>query len=174
MVAARIRRALWYYACRLAWFWKLVPKRLCERGRRPDQIFRPEEKLYRRVSKMHFLQNGQLDPGKVSFPDISVNREKYSKPSDVIFADGLSKSRQLYLWGVVYCVSKTLPAPIKDGRGEEYQFAVDHEPLENNYSHSELSAYKDNERQNKVSGAVKKLYRVRLASQLQLKIKPLV
>lgn len=144
---------------------------------------KPRSSLLQRREIVHSRRRGEFSPdwrgcsGGNAFPRSigqSVNRGKYSKPSDVILPDGLSKSRQLYLWGVVYCVRKTLPAPIKDGRGEEYRFTVEHDPQENNYSHSELRAYKDDERREEVSASVKKKYRLALAFKLQLEIKPLV
>lgn len=62
-----------------------VPARLLRAGRPEDQDFSPDERLFRAVAAGRDISpEGKLLPSAVPFPDASFNREKYSKPRDVL------------------------------------------------------------------------------------------
>lgn len=133
------------------------------------KCFEPTERLFLRVTASN-VKDGSILPSGVRFPNQSVNRERFSKPTDVILPDG--KSFEWLLLGVAAFVSDDIPRPIPDGDGSLYEFTVEHDPEEANYSHSELRAYKNGERKNKGSRKVEKVYRAALAKKLSLVVPP--
>jgi len=56
------------------------------RGRPEDQHFEPEELLFRRYLREHWLE-GHFSGVGFRFPKQSVDRGKYSEPEDVIFSE---------------------------------------------------------------------------------------
>lgn len=105
-----------------------------------DNEFDPEEWLYLRIRPegfAHFLKAGVLNLHEMQFPDMSVNRGKYSKPEDVL------GPRPEY--GVAAFQVRDIPGPIVD-EGREYTFRVEHDPREGNYSHSEVRSFRDGAR----------------------------
>jgi hypothetical protein len=113
------------------------PERLLRSGRPVDPDFAPAESLYLRYSVQHFL-NGELTTNAIRFRQ-SVNRGKYSVAEDVLFSetgeyDGL---------GVLELSVSFIPDRIEPTNGPAYVFFMHHEPIEANYSHSEI--WSDNE-----------------------------
>jgi hypothetical protein len=97
----------------------------------------------------------------------SVNRDKYSKPEDVLF----SESGQFDGWGVLAFVVAEFPGPVSASNCQ-YLLVPRHVPLEENYAHSEIWC-------NKVPGTtehvdapktVKKLYRAQLSQRVRVLI----
>ena len=105
------------------------------RGRPVDSHFEPTEKLYRRCQGDHIVGDRVL-PQAFRAPDFSVNRGKYSQPEDVLMP---SYER----WGVVSFQVKDVPARILSAGGAKFEFGIVHDPEEDNYSHSEVRAYKN-------------------------------
>jgi hypothetical protein len=100
-------------------------------GRLADLVFEPAEKLFRRYRREHFI-GGRFSNMGLSFAEPpSVNREKYSEPSDVVF----SEADEWADWGVLSFQVQHLPHNFPADR-PEYTFRPNHDPLENNYSHS--------------------------------------
>ena len=101
----------------------------------PDPDFQNEEKLYIRVrpGDYDFSQNGLKD-GFFKFPEQSVNREKYSKPEDVLNSPDPRKDCSTY--GIIFICYGEIPPPTKDWVPNSFQ-AV-HLPVEeeNNYAHA--------------------------------------
>ena len=127
------------------------------RGRRVDPYFEPSEKLYRRCQVGHVVA-GRILPQAFRSPDFSVNRGKYSEPEDVLIP---SYER----WGIVGFQVKDVPSRVFSGGGAQFEFRVDHDPEENNYSHSEVRTYKNGrfDPKLKVARTVKKEFRQRLS-----------
>jgi hypothetical protein len=109
------------------------PDSMLRNGRAPDAEFQPTEKLFRRYKREHFI-DGRFSNMGLSFTNPpSVNREKYSQPSDAIF----SEADEFLNWGVLSFQAQHLPAAFPTDR-PAYSFFPHHVPLENNYSHSEV------------------------------------
>lgn len=112
--------------------------RLNRRGRAADTDFTPTEQLYRRcpVTELDPADPERLFPNLISFyPDWSVNRQKFSEPEDVLYPDYLG-------WGVAAFQVKDIPSPMKTEGNVAYHWDVQHQPSEENYSHTEIWTYK--------------------------------
>ena len=96
-------------------------------------MFSDSEDVFRRFETRHFA-NGELLPAAVPFPRASVNRSKYSRAEDVLFSDDGGYDGH----GVFAFASRDLPKGV-DRAGTPFDFALEHVPLESNYSHSELA-----------------------------------
>ncbi len=97
-----------------------------------------------------------INPLKIGYANLSVNREKYSVSEDVIFG--------MPSWGILYWLVADVPSNVKpsnEGLGEPFDFRPSHAPEWNNYAHSEIWAYKGNVRVQdpNPSKVVKKMYR---------------
>jgi hypothetical protein len=118
-------------------------------GRDPDQDFsEPGESLYYRcrpehVEDGHILPEGQGQPpfsftGKAP-PGVSVNRGRYSQPEDVL-VPGVGQPSDRYDGYVVACLYvRDVPTAADD-----FRFRLAHVPEEDNYSHSEIRAFRNN------------------------------
>lgn len=129
-------------------------------GRPVDMNFDENEHLYVRCQKQH-IEGEKLLPTGIRFPDWSVNREKYSEPEDVLipnFSD----------WGIVQFKVKNVPELLESPGDIKYNFKVEHDPLEENYSHSEIRTYKNGHHSKnlEVNKTVKKLFRQILSEQM--------
>ena len=74
------------------------------------------------------------DPYLRQTPRQSVNRGSLSEPEDALFDEG-GKYDGL---GVVYFNVESIPPQLTGEQGSSFRFSVHHEPLEENYSHSEI------------------------------------
>jgi hypothetical protein len=102
-------------------------------GRPALTHFAPDELLFLRYGVDDFV-NGQLAAAAIHFPKQSVNRGRFSEPGDVLFHndgkyDGL---------GAVEFDVADIPATITGDQGSTYRFFMHHEPLDDNYGHSEI------------------------------------
>lgn len=113
-----------------------VPDAMKQLGRLPDPIFRPEERLFRRV-RPDDIEGVTVAVDAIELPDMSVNREKYGPP------DWLLLDEEYGTWGVAAFMVKDIPSDITHLGVVEYSFQAEHRPLRNNYPHSEIWAYKD-------------------------------
>lgn len=75
----------------------------------------------------------------IRLPDCSVNRSKYSLPMDVLVNKGDDDTEQCVISWLVGDVPTQLPA--KEPSGLAYDCRVVHDPLEDNYSHTEIRTY---------------------------------
>lgn len=149
---------------------------MCRNGRAIDPAFLPSERLYFRFKAGWLDDDGRIKPSYIHFPDQSVNREKYSKPRDVLLPDGSERSRDWILWGVVTVRAGDVPPSMTTDGNVCYQFNVEHAPDDSNYAHSELRVYKENKREtesSKVNKRIKKKYRTILAQKTRVIIQPL-
>ena len=70
-----------------------------------------------------------------------------------------------------------LPPDIASPGGVSFSFTAEHDPLEDNYSHSELRVYKNGIREQakkKINSQVKKKYRTDMAFRTRLVVRPLI
>ncbi|HYM10163.1 MAG TPA: hypothetical protein VEU62_05510 [Bryobacterales bacterium] len=99
-------------------------------------LFEPREKLYRRYHRDH-LVNGVLTPLGFKFPRQSVNRSKFSLPSDALEAD-CWEGKVLEGFGVLEFLVADIPDPVSSEDGREYRFLMKHAPTDTCYAHSEI------------------------------------
>ena len=105
------------------------------RGRPIDPIFEPAEWLYHRC-KLEEVDGDRLLPTAISFRNWSVNRGKYSEPEDVLIPDWKD-------WGIAKFRAEHVPGPMNTAGDTVWEFKIEHDPLEDNYSHSEIRSYKN-------------------------------
>lgn len=90
----------------------------------PDPELEPSERLFRRIPPEHF-EGGFLSDAFVPFPVFSTNREKYSRPEDVVAAHPR--------YGIAAFAVGDIP-PILD----DFTFRAEHRPEPGNYAHTEV------------------------------------
>lgn len=114
-----------------------LPAGMYRRGRPVDPEFDPEELLYLRCLEEH-VDDGRLLAAAIRVSNQSVNRGKYSKPHWVLLPDFSTwKIASLRVGDIPEALSGPPPVCVP------YTFAVEHDPLEDNYAHSEIRAYKE-------------------------------
>lgn len=114
--------------------------RLTRRGRAADPDFAQVEHLYRRclATEQDPGDPERLFPDQISFyPDWSVNREKFSRPEDVLYPGFLN-------WGIAAFQVQDIPAPYQTEGNVTYHWTAQHVPLEDNYPHTEVWTHKNN------------------------------
>lgn len=171
------RRSLYLIYKFGCWRGRPRPSRLYQRGRPVDSDMPPTERLYFRCMRDWLDDNDSVRPAQIQFPDQSVNRERYSRPRDVLLPDGALVSRNWILWGVSMVQISDLPPDIASPGGVSFSFTAEHDPLEDNYSHSELRVYKNGIREQakkKINSQVKKKYRTDMAFRTRLVVRPLI
>jgi hypothetical protein len=110
------------------------PQRLYKENREAIQDFGRDELLYLRYIRQHFV-DGELQPAAIrSQLKQSVNRGRFSEPGDALFSE-TGKYNGL---GVAEFRVEDIPARVEQPDGPAYIFFMWHEPLEDNYSHSEI------------------------------------
>lgn len=108
-------------------------------GRDPDQHFDLAERLFRRYPK-DSLVDGRPVPLVMQFDSgVSLNREKFSEPQDVLEPD-CCDGRQRHGHVVLVLRLSNVPNAIstQDHSGRVFQFRLKHTPRETCYPHSEV------------------------------------
>jgi hypothetical protein len=134
-----------------------TPERLLRGERATDNQFDDDEKLYRRFLPNHPTQDIFQIERYQFYPAMSVNRERYSEPHDVLY-DKVLNGQGFDDWGVTYIrVKQALllfnTSPLYTVQGNKstadvtYTVSVEHHPEEDNYAHSEIRILKDGEYQ---------------------------
>lgn len=178
------RRALYWMVSTLIWR-APRPRAMMRRGRPLDAQFSPAELLFFRctldgaetVTLPDGTSHRRVRPAHIHFPDQSVNREKYSRPWYVLLPNADQGSRDWIHWGVARVAVAALPPPQQSPGNVQYAFTVEHDPMEDNFGHCELRAYKDGQREknkNKINATVKKTYRQLLSERTRVILEPLV
>jgi hypothetical protein len=137
-------------------------------NRKPDPLFTPTEKLFRRYLPIHF-QNGEFTGLAFSLTNpISVNRAKYSEASDAIF----SEADEWAAFGVVSFQVRHIP-PLLPIPEPVFSFLVMHTPLQDNYAHSDICCHKlsDPGKHARPTSGVRKLLRTELSRGLVWEIR---
>lgn len=145
-----------------------IPEELLRNGREIDTYFDPTEKLY---VWFQFSDGDRVNPASLRCPDQSCNREKYcAQPEWVLLPNNQDKGIGVF---EVQDIPSSLPefqeGAKKDENAKLRDFKVEHDPLDMNYSHSEIRAYKlpDFIRDSKCTNTVKTQFK----HQLSVKIK---
>jgi hypothetical protein len=117
------------------------PERMYRNGRPIDQDFSLTESLYWRCPESK-IENGHVALDGMRFPDISVNRGRYSEPEDVLIPDCLD-------FRIATFMVQDIPSPLisESQQQHRFEFRPEHDPCECNYAHSEIRTYKQDVRQ---------------------------
>lgn len=145
------------------------PDRMYRHDRPVDPEFLPSELLYYRIAVTGPV--GSCPDGvDIRLPEDSVNRGKYSEPTDVLFPD------YFHLGVAEFPVSK-IPAPRsftdQQGNSRGYELKVEHDPKEDNYAHSELRAFRERSRvthTGKIPVTVKSEFRQLVAEAMVIRV----
>lgn len=173
------RRRIAYWLRRTCcWVGKDRPGRMWRRGRAVDPEFAPEEFLYVRCRKCHVTNTRLTDVAAIRFPDQSVNRQKYSKPQDVLAPEPANEnSKEWIYWGVAGFSVDSVPSSIVDDDRVICDFNVEHDPLEYNYAHSEIRVYVKGERvreKKRINRVRRKRFRLAIMDKAVVVLEPLV
>lgn len=106
-------------------------------GRGIDSGFKPRHLLFHRCKKDD-VKAGRLLPDAISYKNTSCNWSKYCWPWDVIFEHPGQ--------GIAMFFVRHLPTNLPTHRDEfmkEYSYKPAHDPLEDNYSHTEIRTFKE-------------------------------
>jgi len=137
-----------------------IPQEMFRNGRPVDPIFLPVEELYIRFDR---IDGENVDPACIkAHPVQSVNRSKYSKAEWVL----LSRYPQFLNWGYGSFKVSDIPESITSEFGITHFFKVEHAPLDDNYSHSEVRAYKNRKIVGRKNDAIRLKYRVILSQRI--------
>jgi hypothetical protein len=110
---------------------------MIQRSRGVDQGFRPHHILFRRCTTEDVMGD-RLIPNRIAHRNVSVNWSKYCKPWDVIFdfpGQGIVRI-------VVRCLPIGIPLVPADKNAKLHAFRPIHCPESENYSHTEIRAYR--------------------------------
>jgi len=133
---------------------KKLPEGMHRRGRPIDPLFESSEELYLRFRT---VLNDKPNVSEIRCPNQSVNRAKYSEAEWVLLPSFLD-------FGYGAFKVKDVPEKIERPEGNPYRFKVEHDPIDENYSHCELRAYVNNIRQNTIQNKqVKLTFRMRIS-----------
>lgn len=161
-----------------------VPPRFLINNRPIDNEFEENESLYLRFSAVGIdstLEN-RLPVAAIKFPDVSVNRGKYSQPTDVLIPFWIQHGIAELEVGDI--PSSLMSGDEKDKNSKNYDFKVEHDPVGpdhpsyqkykfENYAHSEIRVYKDSVHQKtenkvKIPTTVKKKFRTHISDMARL------
>ncbi len=152
-----------------------IPDRFFVNGRLPVEHFEPDELLYFRFSSIHFTDESRLPVAAIKFPDFSVNRGKFSQPTDVLIPHWEG-------WGIAEFEVQAIPLTLNSGDGREFEFKVKHDPIDDkhpyytqpnqqfeNYAHSEVRVFENGEHlKRKLTDSVKKQFRMKMSDKTKI------
>ena len=126
------------------------PPRMYAAGRPAIQDFWPEERLYFRVCRTDAAGRpcetaGKLNIGAIRAKNQSVNRSRFSKPEDVLIPPTDRPEADFSQWGFASVAVQDLPVQLRSipDSNPSYSYRPVHDPLPDNYAHSEIRAYND-------------------------------
>ena len=140
-----IRASLYWPMRRVIWR-RIRPPRMYRGNRLCDPQFTPVEQLYLRCASNHLQRsNGRLRllPTYIRASGLSLNRGKYSFCFDVLLPCVQQETLQWLYWGVACLQVSEVPSQLQfSDTPTPTAFRVEHDPDDDNYSHSEIRAYK--------------------------------
>jgi hypothetical protein len=136
-----------------------IPHEMFRNGRPIDPNFLPDEELYIRFDR---IDGENVDPACIKAPVQSVNRSKYSRAEWVL----LARYPQFLDWGYGSFKVSDIPESITSEFNITHFYTVEHAPLDDNYSHSEVRAYKNGELVRRKNDAIRLKYRVILSQKI--------
>ncbi len=158
-----------------------IPSYFLADGRGPDLIFEQDELLFFRFNKKHYPSKGERLPSlAIRFPDCSVNREKYSQPSDVLIP-----FPAWIHYGIAQFPVKTIPPYLlTNDEARRIEFAPKHDPIDenheifdpeigDNYAHCELRAFENEnhlKKENDIPRLLRKTFRIKIMEGTEIRI----
>jgi hypothetical protein len=146
-----------------------LPCDMLRRGRQPDNDFADSEELYRAFGAGE-LEGDRLAMDAIELPDLSVNRGKYGPAHCLLTLDRFQGC------GVAACTVGDIPAELEHLGRFHYYFRVAHDPTENNWPHSVIQAFDENQQhiQDKdlLDPDLHLRWRNRLRQRLRVRIRP--
>jgi hypothetical protein len=112
-----------------------LPGYMLKGGRPSDPEFSPGETLYRRVPP-EYWDDDDIDLDSVSFPDVSVTREKYGPPESARW-----HFYEYRDWGIIGFLIKAIPRETRFQGAYIYRMKTSHEPTKINYPHCEIQVF---------------------------------
>jgi hypothetical protein len=147
------------------------PDRLLRNGRSPDQNFRRRDLLYHRCTRED-VEDEVFLPARIRIDRPSVNWSKYSKTWDVIF-DHPGHGIVRFIVGNLPRELPTAPPRPGEHRAELHHFYAFHDPLDLNYSHSEIRCSRGGRELARInSSAVKKEFQAMMSREGLLLLRP--
>lgn len=139
-------------------------------GRAPEPKFEPSELLYYRCTIRDLeYAGGDLSSLSVRLPTFSVNRGAFSEPEDVLIPPSDQPIANIELMGIAKFPVCGIPASLTPPQGKTIEFKVEHAPLEDNYAHSNVRAYKDGKlTEEKLAVTVRKDFRAEIARHAEI------
>lgn len=137
--------------------WTVAPDRLRRNDRAIDSNFKRFERIYFRVMPDDFLED-RINPVRIRCFNMSVNWSKYSCPLDVICPQPSSGIARL----LICRLPAIFPKELSDEKEKKHEFFLEHDPLDDNYSHCQVACMKGDQRAMKdsvLSRTAKKEYR---------------
>jgi hypothetical protein len=105
----------------------------------------PDECLFIRVKNEHVWGDGVV-PAVVEIPDWSTNRERFSAPEDVLTGyPDYTRVGEFQVRDIPERIDADPPANPDDNPPSPWCFWAEHDPLPDNYAHSEVRMRKDGE-----------------------------
>lgn len=101
------------------------------------------ERLFLRI-KEEQLADGAVIPGAVRLPDWSTNRERFSRPDDVLNPDkypGYTRVGEVVVGSIPSDIPPDVPATGQQAP-DPWECYAQHDPLDENYAHSEVRVRK--------------------------------
>lgn len=153
-----------------------TPQHLLRNGRPEDQAFDASELLYRRLPAGTDVSNGiegecigfskNAQTGEIG---CSLNRAKYSVPRDAFRP--FDRHEKM---GLAKFESGSVVPDVIDEGNNTFTFMVVHDPQDDNYSHSEIRAYRSDNLDKSVepSRTARRVFRQKMAEKLSLCITP--
>ena len=155
-----------------------IPDRFLVNGRETDNVFAPDEHLFFRFNPTHFSDDMRLPVAAIRFPDFSVNREKFSQPSDVLVPKWID-------WGIAQVKVESVPKALECEANKKMRtifFRVEHDPIDKNhrayekqmfenYAHSEIRAFENGKHlEKKLPESIKKRFRMMLSDATKIDV----
>jgi hypothetical protein len=147
-----------------------IPDELKQRGRAADPLFSPDEPLYYLFDA---IEQDRVAVQRIPFPDQSVNRAKYSRPKWV----RLVAYPKYMNHGIAEILVGKVPTELASDNQVGFVFKTVHDPLEENYSHSEIRCYRDgrhisHDERSKIPKIVKLKYRLQIGQSSRVIMPP--
>jgi hypothetical protein len=138
-----------------------LPPEMLANGRNPDPTFEPNEELYIRFDQM---DGKAVSPICIKCPQ-SSNRSKYSQPEWVLLCD-YPKFVNFGYGSIQVC---EIPPELTSDGNIVFAFKPTHAPLDDNYSHTDIEAFKEGQCVKRLNN--KKLvarFRILLSQKIQI------
>ena len=169
-------RASIYWPMRLVIWRRIRPPRMDRGNRLCDPQFTPAEQLFLRCPSNHLqCSNGgrRLLPTFIRASGLSLNRGKYSFYFDVLLPGVQQETLQWLYWAVACLQVSEIPSQLQFS-DTPTAFRVEHDPDDDNYSHSEIRAYKSEKllAHNRVTAKVKKELRQIISDRARILLLP--